>query len=190
MGSGCPYCAGHLYWFCSNMRWRNSKPKVEEIGDPFDRLYKTWAEQAFHERLEPPSRAMWDRIILLLISSNDPERIRRYRRIDAEGPDSLGSDANEIWRKVPGYTSHRSIPLTNRADLDSHIKANEGSMRQVMDKAGQSERYHLILEQAAARKVQVKRGQAQVITMGCIGLSLIAFMALTVLLIIGLRLAG
>ena len=170
------------------MRLRDAKPKTESSGDPFDRLYRTWAERAFHERINPPSREMWDKIVMLLISSKDAERIRLYRRIDAEGPGSLGADANDLWRKVPGHTANRSIPFTSSDDFNSYVKAHEGSMRQVMETAGQGERYNTILEEATARKVQARRGQAQVLTMGCIGLSLIAFMALTVLLIIGLRL--
>ena len=172
------------------MRSGNSEVTRVSPGDPFDRLYKIWAERALHERLDPPSREMWDKIVLFLISSKDPERIRLYRRIDAEGPDSLGYDANELWRKVPGYTANRSVPFTDRANFTRYMTAHQGSMQHVMEAAGQGERYNLILEEATARKAQAKRGQAQIITMGCIGLSLIAFMALTVLLIIGLRLTG
>ena len=170
------------------MRKRNSRPKTESLGDPFDRLYERWAAHAVDEHPAIPSREMWDKIILLLISSKDPERIRLYRRIDAEGPDSLGSDAYGLWRKVPNYTANRSIPFTNWEDFNAYTKAHEGSMRQVMEKAGLGDRYKTILEEVAARKAQVKRGQAGVLTMGCIGLSAIAFMDLTVLLIIGIRL--
>src|SRR5688500_13930318 len=112
---------------------RNSKPKTESYGDPFDRLYKRWAEHAYGERLDPPSREMWDKIVLLLISSKDPERVRLYRRLDAEGPDSLGSDAYDLWRKVPNYTANRSISFTNWTDFNSYVKAHEGYMRQVME---------------------------------------------------------
>ena len=167
---------------------RNSKPKVESSGDPFDQLYKRWAAHAVDDHPSTPSREMWDKIVLFLISSKDPERIRLYKRIDAGGPGSLGSDAYELWRKVPNYTANRSIPFTNWADFNLYVKAHEGSMRQVMEKAGSGERYNTILEETAARKAQVRRSQAGVLTMGCIGLAAIAFMALTVLLIIGLRL--
>jgi len=167
---------------------RNSKPKTESTGDPFDRLYERWAAHAVDEHPTTPSREIWDKIVLFLISSKDRERIRLYRRIDAEGPGSLGSDAYELWRKVPNYTANRSIPFTNWADFNVYVKAHKGSMRQVMEKEGLGERYNTILEEAAARKARAKRGQAGVLTMGCIGLSAIAFMALTVLLIIGLRL--
>ena len=182
------------------MLQRNYKPKTEISGvpkrnpDPFDRLYEHWATHAVDEHPSTslkgtlPSRELWDKIVLFLISSKDPERIRLYRRIDAEGPDTLGSDAYELWRKVPNYTANRSIPFTNWEDFDAYAKAHEGSMRRVMEKEGLGERYNTILEEAAARKAQVRRGQAGVVTLGCIGLSAIAFMALTVLLIIGLSL--
>src|SRR5688572_742052 len=98
---------------------RNSKPKTEITGDPFDRLYKRWAEYAVEKHLDPPSREMWDKIVLLLISSKDPERSRLYRRIDAEGPDSLGSDAYDLWLKVPGYTAGRTTPFTNWSGFNS-----------------------------------------------------------------------
>ena len=167
---------------------RNSGAGSEGNPDPFDRLYGRWAAHAVDEHSSIPSREMWDKIILFLISSKDPERMRLYRRIDAEGPDTLGSDAYELWRKVPNYTANRSIPFTNWEEFDAYAKAHEGSMRRVMEKAGLGERYNNILEEVAARKAQVRRGQAGVVTLGCIGLSAIAFMALTVLLVIGLRL--
>lgn len=162
----------------------------EAAPDPFDRLYSRWAGHATGERLDPPSRQRWDSIVLRLILSEDPDRVRRYRHIEAEGPDSLGADAYELWRKMPSYTPNLTAPSGNRLDFKAYEQAQQGSMKRLMEAQGLGDRYNAIVEAQQARKANARRAQASVIIIGCIGMSAIAFMLLTVLLIIAVKLSG
>ncbi|MFL5733163.1 MAG: hypothetical protein ACJ78Q_08180, partial [Chloroflexia bacterium] len=58
--------------------------------DPFDRIYAHWAGQAMKSAEDHPSRERWDSIVLRLILSEDPQRVARYRNLEATGPGSLG----------------------------------------------------------------------------------------------------
>ena len=163
----------------------------EQTADPFDLLYSRWAKQAQRERLAPPSRQRWDAIVLRLLVSEDPERIRRYHRIDVAGPDSLGADAYELWRKSPAYTPNLSVPASEFAE---HEKTQRGAMRRLMEAQGLLDKYNAIIEEHGPRqltdeeKARARRGQQQVMIIGCGGLLFLAFMVLTVLLIMAIRL--
>ena len=159
--------------------------------DPFDRLYARWAKQAERQRIDPPSRERWDAIVLRLILSEDPDRVRRYRSIEANGPDSLGADAYELWHKTPDYTPNLSVPKEGFA---AYEEAHRGSMRRLMEQQGILDRYNAIIAAQVERalspeeKARARRAQQQVLIIGCAGMGLIAIMVLTVLLIIALRL--
>ncbi len=60
-------------------------------------------------------------------------------------------------------------------------------MRRYMGEQGLLDRYNAILEEYAHLQARTRRAQVNVITIGCIGMSAIAFMLLTVLLIIALK---
>lgn len=159
--------------------------------DPFDRVYAYWAGQATSKRLDPPSRERWDAIVLRLILSEDPDRKRRYSNIEDKGPESLGADAYELWQKMPDYTPNLSV---SRGDFAAHEEALRGSMRRLMQAQGLQERYDDIIEaqkgHERALKARVKRAQTGVVLIGCMAMSLLAFMVLTVMLIIFLRYSG
>jgi hypothetical protein len=138
--------------------------------------------------------------VLRLLLSEDPDRVRRYRNIEAQGDGSLGADAYELWSKLPDYTPARTVPRGEWPDFDAYERERRGSMRLLMESQGLLERYISILQAQGAApegegvrpvdKAKVKRAQVNVLVIGCVGLSLIAFMVLTVLLIIGLRMVG
>lgn len=159
--------------------------------DPFDRLYTRWSRQAERQRLDPPSRERWDAIVLRLVLSEDPDRVRRYRTIEANGPETLGADAFELWRKTPDYTPNLSVP---RDGFAAYEEAHRGSMRRLMEGQGLLDRYGAIIAAQAPRqltdeeKARASRAQQQIIVMGCAGMALIVAMVLTVLLIIALKL--
>jgi len=164
------------------------KEHTATSADPFDRLYRRWAEHAIGKRLDPPSREVWDSIVLRLLLSEDPTRVRLYRRIEADGPDSLGSDAYELWRTMPDYVADRTAPIKTRKELVAYNEARLGSMKRLMDAQGLGERYDSIMETQRQIQAQIKRGQSGVLMLGCIGISAMIFMLLTVLLIIAISL--
>lgn len=158
--------------------------------DPFDRLYARWAKQSQGERKDLPSRERWDMIMLRLLLSEDPDRVRRYRFIESGGPDSLGADAYELWRKTPTYTPNLSVP---EQGFQEYEQTQRGSMRRLMESQGLSERYKAIMAAQATRqltdeeKVRARRAQQQVIAIGCAGMGLLVLMVLTVLLVMALK---
>jgi hypothetical protein len=166
--------------------------------DPFDRVYSYWAEQAIGQRKEPPSRERWDAIVLRLILSEDPDRMRRYRNLEATGPGSLGADAYELWSKMPAYTPNLSVPSGNWPDFHAYEEAHRGSMKRHMGGQGLLDTYNEMVsgerrsqepkELTEAQQAKAKRAQANVMIIGCVGMAAIAFMILTVLLIIAFQL--
>jgi hypothetical protein len=161
-------------------------------ADPFDRLYLKWAEHA-REKGAPPSRERWDAIVLRLILSRDPARVARYRYLEAQGDESLGADAFELWSKTPPYTHNLSVSIKDREDLEAYAREHVGSMRRLMEEQGEGERYERILADydvyLAERKARARRGQQQVMIIGCAGMGAILVMMLTVLLIVVLQAA-
>jgi hypothetical protein len=157
--------------------------------DPFDKLYKHWGEHALAKNLDPPSREKWDFLILRLILSKDPDRIRRYKRIDAKDEWSLGADAYELWRKIPPYMPNIYAKTATVTEFRAYEEAHRGSMRRYMEEQGLLERYAEIIEQQKADfKARARKAQVGIITIGCIGMSILAFTVLTVMLIIALQL--
>lgn len=166
--------------------------KTPHSNDPFDRLYSEWARNAIKQRLDPPSRERWDAIVLRLILSEDPDRLRRYRWIESTLPDGLGADAYELWRKTPDYTPNLSVPIKTLPDFEAYEQAQRGSMQRLMASQGLGDRYAALVsdyeQYLTERKARIKRGQTRVLVMGCAGMSFIIVMMLTVFLIIVLRL--
>ena len=161
--------------------------------DPFDRIYAHWSGEAIATREDPPSRERWDSIVLRLILSEDPERVLRYRNLEATGSGTLGGDAYELWRKMPTYMPNRSVPAATWADYEP---AQRGSMRRLMQAQGLLDRYSLVaeaaqrayVEQQQAREARARSAQRSVLLVGCAGMALIALMMLTVFLIIAIKL--
>ena len=171
--------------------------------DPFDRLYVRWAEHALRKQLDPPSRERWDEIVLRLISSEDPERVRLYRRIEAAGDDTLGGDAYGLWSKMPGYTANRSVPLKTLPAFAEYAAGYHGSMRRLMEAKGLGEKYDAIIAaqnpkrsrfsidpENPADKPRVRRSQMSVLVIGCAGMLALVLMVLTALLIIAMGLTS
>jgi hypothetical protein len=160
-------------------------------ADPFDRLYARWAKQTVRANHDPPSRERWDMIVLRLILSEDPDRVRRYRYIETSGQDSLGADAFELWSKTPKYTPNLSV---SREGFEVYEEAQRGSMRRLMEQQGLLERYDAIVAAQGQRvltpeeKARAQRAQQQVLIMGCAGIGLIGVMVLIVLLIMAVKL--
>lgn len=167
--------------------------------DPFDRLYERWAEHALRKHLDPPSRERWDEIVLRLISSEDPERVRLYRRIEAAGDDTLGGDAYGLWSKMPLYTTNRSVALKTLPQLAEYATGHHGSMRRLMEAKGLGEKYHAIVAAQKpkrsrfsidpddpADKPRVRRSQMSVLAISCAGMLALILMALTALLLIAI----
>jgi hypothetical protein len=165
--------------------------KAEVSADPFDRLYRRWAEYALDKNLEPPSREKWDYLVLRLLLARDPERQQRYRSIEKRGDGGLGSDAYELWGKMPSYTPNRSVPVKSASELKQYEQTTRGSMRALMEKEGLLDRYNALVEQAekeaAIEKTRIRSAQTRILTIGCVGISILVFMVLTVLLIIALK---
>ncbi|MDQ6693223.1 MAG: hypothetical protein M3014_02205 [Chloroflexota bacterium] len=171
--------------------------------DPFDRLYETWAEHAISKRLDPPSREMWDKIVLRLVLSKDPQRVRLYRKLEAGGPDSLGGDAYDLWRKIPPGTANLSVGIRTSPALREYAQQHAGSMRALMDAQGLGEAYRALLdaqhptettedatgtrEGKPVDRAKARRAQMNMMIIGCVGMGAILFMVLTVLLIIALK---
>jgi hypothetical protein len=166
----------------------------ERTPDPFDRLYSKWAGLALERRDDVPSRERWDSAVLFLLLSEDPDRVARYRRVEANGPESLGSDAFELWSKLPNYMPNRNAPVRTQNDLRTYEILHRGAMQELMEARGLGERYSAIVaeqeEYELQRKAKARRGQTSVMIMGCAGMGAILIMMLTVLLIIGLQLTS
>jgi hypothetical protein len=162
--------------------------------DLFDRLYIKWATAALDKQKDPPSRERWDQIVLFLLMSKDPVRVVRYRRIEADGPESLGSDANDLWKKMPDYMPGRAPGVTTQPQLNAYAEANQGTMRTLMEQRGLLELYNAIIAQQEEiereRKARARRGQTSVIIMGCAGMGAILIMMLLVFIIIALKMTG
>lgn len=167
--------------------------------DPFDRLYMRWAEHALRKHLDPPSRERWDEIVLRLISSEDPQRVRLYARIEAVGEDTLGGDAYELWSKMPAYTTNRSTPIKTLPELKTYAAQHRGSMRRLMEARGLGEKYSGMAPAEKPRrsafsidpddpadKPRVRRSQMGVLGIGCAGMLALLVMLLAALLLIGL----
>lgn len=182
----------------------NQKPGPDAADDPFDRLYLRWAETAINKRLDPPSRERWDEIVLRLISSLDPARVKLYRRIEADSEDSLGADAYDLWRKMPAYTANLAAPAKTWPELTAYAETHRGSMRRLMEGRGLGDRYRAIVaDQPGPRaasggsapdkpvdRVQARQAQTRIMLIGCVGMMTLVFMVLTVLLIIALKALG
>jgi hypothetical protein len=153
-----------------------------------------WATVALDKRLDPPSRPRWDEIVLFLLMSKDPARIARYRRVEADGPETLGSDAYDLWKKMPDYMPGRARGVKTQPQLTAYAEANEGAMRQLMERRGQLDLYDTIIakqeEIEQERRARARRGQTSVIVMGCAGMGAILIMVLLVMIVIALKLAG
>jgi hypothetical protein len=171
--------------------------------DPFDRLYARWAEHALSKRLDPPSRERWDEIVLRLISSEDPERVRLYKRIEAAGDDTLGGDAYSLWSKMPEYTANRSVTLKTLPELAEYAAGQRGSMRRLMEAKGLGEKYGAIIAAQKpkrsrfsidpddpADKPRVRRSQMSVLAIGCAGMLALLLMVLTALLLVAIGLTS
>lgn len=170
--------------------------------DPFDRLYVRYAQQALRKHMDPPSRERWDEIVLRLISSEDPERVRLYRRIEAVGDDTLGGDAFALWSKMPTYMPDRSIPAKTVREVNEYAAEHRGSMRRLMESRGLGDKYHAIVStpkpqrsrlsidpEDPADKPRVRRSQTSVLIIGCAGMGTLLLMLLSALLLIGLGMA-
>jgi len=155
--------------------------------DPFDRIYAHWAGEAVRKRLDPPSREKWDAIVLRLILSEDPDRVRRYRRLEAKGDETLGADAYQMWSGLPDYSPERIMRKAEWPNFDAYEQEHRGSMRRLMESQGLLDRYNDIIEAQRESTAKARRAQASVFIIGCAGMAAIAFMVLTVLLIIALR---
>jgi hypothetical protein len=163
------------------------------MGDVFDRIYLKWAEHALSKGTSPPSRERWDAIVLRLILSRDPTRIARYTYLEAQSDESLGADAFELWSKTPAYTPNLSVSIKDRDALRAYAEAHLGSMRRLMEGQRLGERYEQIVadyeDYLVERKARARRGQQQVMIIGCAGMGAIVVMMLTVLLVIVLQMA-
>jgi len=163
--------------------------------DLFDRLYMKWASEALNKRPGPPSRDRWDQIVLLLLTSKDPERMIRYRRLEASGPESLGSDAYELWEKMPDYMPDRvAVGITTLPELQAYAQAHEGAMRDQMERRGLLDRYDTIIaeqeELERERQARAKRSQRSIIIMGCAGMVTILIMMIVVFTLIAIQMGG
>jgi hypothetical protein len=162
--------------------------------DLFDRLYMKWATIALDKQLDPPSRERWDEIVLFLLMSKDPDRVLRYRRIEADGPESVGSDAYDLWKKIPEYMPARAPGVKTQPQLATYAEAHHGSMRVLMEQRGLLDLYDTIIarqeEIERERRARARRGQTSVIIMGCAGMGAIVIMMLIVFIIIALQMTG
>ncbi len=168
--------------------------KQEQDQDPFDRLYSRWANHALDRRLDPPSRERWDATVLFLLSSEDPERMARYRDIGLGRGESLGADAYELWAKTPDYFENKSAHMKTQRELNEYEQTHRGSMRSLMEARGLGDRYRAMVERQVeydrVRKEKAKRAQNRILVMGCAGMGTILLMMLVVFLIIALQLVG
>jgi hypothetical protein len=162
--------------------------------DLFDRLYMKWAALALDKQLDPPSRTRWDEIVLFLLMSKDPARIARYRRIEADGPETLGSDAYDLWKKIPDYMPARAAGIKTQPQLEAYAAAHHGKMRELMERRGLLDLYNTIIAQQEEiereRRARARRAQTSVIIMGCAGMGAILIMMLLVFIIIALKMIG
>ena len=163
--------------------------------DLFDRIYLKWATRALTKYAGPPSRERWDEIVLLLLMSKDPERVVRYRRMEADGPESLGSDAYDLWEKMPDYMPNRVAPgVKTEADLQAYAGLLQGSMRELMDRRGLGDLYNRIVaeqeEIERARQAKAKQSQRSIMIMGCAGMVTILIMMIVVFTLIIIKLGS
>ena len=119
--------------------------------------------------------------------SKDPARVQRYRNVLSQADESLGADAYELWRKMPTYTPNLTAKAKTRTAFEVYEKAHRGAMRRYMEEQGLTAMYEEIAERQRAVQAKTKRAQLGVVVIGCVGMSLLAFMVLTVLLIIALQ---
>ena len=165
-----------------------------KTDNPFDRLYSHWANHALDRNTDPPSKRRWDEAVYFLLRSEDATRRARYRRIAATQQGSLGADAYDLWKQLPDYTPDKHAPVTKKSDLSYYEQVHAGSMARYMEAMGQGEWYRRILAEQVEierqRAEKGRRGQMSVLIIGCVALSSIAVMILTVFLIIALRMAG
>ncbi len=161
--------------------------------DLFDRIYTRWATYALDHRLDPPSRERWDEIVLFLLISKDPLRIARYRRMEADGQESLGGDAYDLWKKIPDDMPGRLTGIKTVSAVKAYAEGHQDTMRELMERRGMADHYtSIIAEQAEIereRRARGKRGQTSIIIMGCAGMGAILIMILIVLFIIVLQMA-
>jgi len=162
--------------------------------DLFDRIYIKWATVALNKHMEAPSRERWDQIVLLLLDSKDPDRVRRYHRLEANGPEGLGSDAYELWEQVPSYMSSRAQGVKTEPQLNAYAEAHQAAMRTLMERRGLLDRYNTIIAEQEQieqeRLARARRSQTTIVIMGCAGMGLILIMMLTVFIIIALKLTS
>jgi hypothetical protein len=132
--------------------------------------------------------------VLLLLLSKDPDRVQRYHRIEATGPESLGSDAYDLWLKMPEYMLNRTVKRNTQSALKAYETAHQGTMGELMERRGLGDLYNTILAQQEEierwRRAKARKGQTNVIIIGCAGMGAILIMILTVLLIIGLQMTS
>ncbi len=179
------------------------RDRAENEVDAFDRLYLRWAERAMDKRLDPPSRERWDEIVLRLLLSEDPQRVKLYRQVEATGEDSLGGDAYHLWTKMPDYTADRTAPIATLRELEDYAGKHRGSMWRLMEARGLGDRYLAVVAAQPRRgaapvegadkpvdPARARRAQMNVMIIGCAGIGAIIFMALTVLLIVALKTLG
>ncbi|MEO5953256.1 MAG: hypothetical protein ABIQ44_12390 [Chloroflexia bacterium] len=162
--------------------------------DPFDKLYSRWANIALDKKLDPPSRERWDATVLFLLMSKDPERVRTYKDIRLGRGENLGSDAFDLWKKMPDYTVNKSAKAKTQKQLKAYEELHIGDMHTLMEARGLGDLYNEILarqvEFDTVRNARAKRTQNSILIMGCAGIGTIVLMMLAVFLIIGLQLAG
>jgi hypothetical protein len=162
--------------------------------DLFDRLYLKWATLALNKHSGPPSRERWDEIVLFLMMSKDPDRVSRYRRMEADNAESLGNDAYDLWEKMPGYMSRRAPGVKTEPELKAYAEAHQGAMRELMERRGLLEHYNTIVAEQEIieqeRRARAKRGQKSIIIMGCAGMGAIIIMMLVIFIIIVLKLTS
>jgi hypothetical protein len=162
--------------------------------DLFDRLFMKWATIALDKQLDPPSRERWDETVLFLLMSKDPDRVLRYRHIEGDGPESLGSDAYDLWKKIPEYMPARAHSVKTQPQLVAYAEVHHGNMRGLMERRGLLDLYNTIVVQQEEiereRRARARRGQTSVIIMGCAGIGAILIMMLIVFIIIALKMTG
>lgn len=163
-------------------------------SDPFDILYSRWANIALDKKLDPPSRERWDATILFLLLSQDPDRVRTYKDIRLGRGENLGSDAFDLWKKMPDYTINKSAKVKTQKQLKAYEEQHIGDMHKLMEGRGLVDLYNEILarqiEYDTVRNAKAKRTQNSIIIMGCAGIGAIVLMMAAVFLIIALQLAG
>jgi hypothetical protein len=162
--------------------------------DLFDRLYMKWASTALDRQRDPPKRERWDEIVLFLLMSKDPLRMARYRRLESDAPGSLGNDAYDLWKEMPDYMLGSARGIKTQPALKAYAEANEGTMRQLMERRDLLDLYNTIIAQQGEieqeRRARARRGQTSIIIIGCAGMASILLMILIVFAMIAFKLIG